>query len=504
MKKALALILLITFVFSFTGIALAQAAAPAPAPAQTEAPAAPAAEKTPEQIEAEKKAAEEEAKKKAEEEAKKAAEAAKKAKDARITLIVLAIAAFFFITELIPLAITAMSVPVILILTKVQTAAQGFSGLADSNVILFAGMFIVGAALFETGVAKAIGDKVVNMAGGSEIGLTFGVMLVAILLSSVLSNTGTTAVLLPVAIGIANSAGWNRGRILMPLALAAGLGGTLTLVGTPPNLVVNGVLGKANLEQFGFFEFALAGGPMTIAGMAFLLTIGRKLIPDRKYDGDDAAAGDADTKVYDKTKQIISLAILASVIVIMAFGPKLPGILNMPLHVASTLGALICVLTGVIGEKQAYRSIDWTTIFLFAGMLPLASAMNSTGAGKMIADVVVGFMGESPSPFVIMSAMFWLTCILTQFMSNTASTTLLAPISLAIADSIGASPFAVLMVVAMAASCAFATPVGTPPNTLVFGPGGFKFNDYIKVGTPLIVVCYVVLMIVAPIFWPMF
>ena len=496
MKKALALILLITFVFSFAGIAIAQTA-----PAPAEAPA-PTAEKTPEQIEAEKKAEEEAAKKKAEEEAKAAAAAAKKAKDARITLIVLAIAAFFFITELIPLAITAMSVPVILILTKVLTAAQGFAGLADSNVILFAGMFIVGASLFETGVAKVIGDKIVNMAGGSEIGLTFGVMLVAVLLSSVLSNTGTTAVLLPVAIGIANSAGWNRGRILMPLALAAGLGGTLTLVGTPPNLVVNGVLGTAKLEQFGFFEFALAGGPMTIAGMAFLLTIGRKLIPDRKYEGEDAAPP-ADDKVYDTTKQIVSSAIIVMVVIIMAFGAKLPGFLNMPLHVASTLGALVCVLTGVIGEKQAYRAIDWTTIFLFAGMLPLASAMNSTGAGKMIADVVVGFMGESPSPFIIMSAMFWLTSLLTQFMSNTASTTLLAPICLSIAEGIGASPFAILMIVAMAASCAFATPVGTPPNTLVFGPGGFKFNDYIKVGTPLILVCYVVLMIVAPIFWPL-
>ena len=492
MKKTLALILLITFVLSFGSLAFAQAAESAPAPAAAE-------EKTAEQI-----AAEEEAAKKAEEEAKAAAAAAaKKAKDARTTLIVLAIAAFFFITELIPLAITAMSVPVILILTKVLTPAQGFSGLQDSNVILFAGMFVVGASLFETGVAKAIGDKVVGMAGGSEFGLTLGVFTLAALMSAVLSNTGTTAVLLPVCIGIANSAGWNRGRILMPLALAAGLGGTLSLVGTPPNLVVNGVLNTAGLQQFGFFEFALAGGPMTIAGGAYLLTIGKRLIPDRKVEDDGSSATADENKVINKSKQMISLAILLVVIIVMAFGKNLPGILNMPLHVASTIGALACVLTGVVGEKQAYRSIDWTTIFLFAGMLPLASAMNSTGAGKMIADMVVGALGDSPSPFVIMSAMFWLTSILTQFMSNTASTTLLAPICLAIAEGIGASPQAILMVVAMAASCAFATPVGTPPNTLVLGPGGFKFNDYIKVGVPLLVICYVVLMIVAPIFWPL-
>ena len=490
MKKFLALILLITLTLSFGSFAFAQEAEVAEETA-AEVEEAVVEEKTAEELEAERKAAEEEA-----------AAAAKKAKDAKITLLVLGIAAFFFITELIPLAVTAMSVPMALILTGVLTGPQGFSGLSDSNVVLFAGMFIVGASLFETGVAKAIGDKVVGLAGGSEIGLTAGIFLLAAGLSSVLSNTGTTAVLLPVAIGIANSAGWSRGKILMPLALAAGLGGTLSLVGTPPNLVVNGVLGTAGLEQFGFFEFALAGGPMTLIGGIFLLTVGRKLIPDRNPTSDGSEL-EEDVIEYKKSSQIIASIIIITVIIIMAFGSKLPGFLNMPLHVASTIGALVCVVTGIVPEKKAYASIDWTTIFLFAGMLPLASAMNTTGAGKMIADMVVGALGDSPSPFIIMTAMFWLTSILTQFMSNTASTTLLAPISLAIAEGIGANPHAILMIVAMAASTAFATPVGTPPNTLVLGPGGFRFVDYIKVGAPLILVCYAVLMIVAPIFWPL-
>ncbi len=476
MKKTLALILLITFVFSFGSFAFAQS---------TDAEPAATEEKTAEEIAAEEAAA------------------AKQAKDIRNTLIILAFAAFFFVTELIPLAVTAMFVPVLLVWTGVLTTAQGLSGLSNTNVVLFAGMFVVGAGLFETGVAKAIGDKVVKLAGGGEMALTLGVMTIAAVLSAVLSNTGTTAVLLPVCIGIANSAGWNRGRILMPLALAAGLGGTLSLVGTPPNLAVNGVLGTAGLRQFGFFEFALAGGPLTIAGFIYILTIGRKLIPDRKVadDGEEAAA--TEEVAVDKTKQIISIVILLVVIVVMAFGKQLPGFLNMHLSIAALAGALITVLLKIVPEKKAYRAIDWTTIFLFAGMLPLASAMNSTGAGKLIADMVVGMMGENPSAFVIMSAMFWLTAILTQFMSNTASTTLLAPICLAIANGIGVSPHAILMVVAMAASCAFATPVGTPPNTLVLGPGGFKFNDYIKVGTPLLIVAYAVLMVVAPIFWPL-
>ena len=479
MKKTLAFILLISLVVGFASFAMAQTTDVVAEPTMTA-----------EEIAAEEAAAEE--------------AAVKKSKNIRSTLLILAFAAFFFVTELIPLAVTAMMVPVLLVWTGVSTTGQALSGLSNTNVMLFAGMFVVGAGLFETGVANAIGDKVVGMAGGSEIGLTLGVMVLAAGLSAVLSNTGTTAVLLPVCIGIANSAGWNRGRILMPLALAAGLGGTLTLVGTPPNLAINAVLGTAGLRQFGFFEFALAGGPMTIAGFIYLLTIGRKLIPDRKFVGE---AGDetvkTEAKVVDKSKQIISVIILFVVIIIMAFGKQLPGFLNMNLAIAALAGALATVLLKIVPEKQAYRAIDWTTIFLFSGMLPLASAMNDTGAGALIADLVVGAMGDSPSPFIIMTAMFWLTSILTQFMSNTASSTLLAPICLAIANNIGVSPHAILMVVAMAASTAFATPVGTPPNTLVLGPGGFRFNDYIKVGTPLILVSYVVLMIVAPIFWPL-
>lgn len=415
------------------------------------------------------------------------------------TLVILAIAAVLFITEIIPLALTAMSVPVALALTKVLDSKAAFTGLSNTNVILFAGMFVVGAALFETGVAKKIGDTVVKAAGTSETKLTVGVMAIAAILSAVLSNTGTTAVLLPVSIGIANSAGWNRGRILMPLALAAGLGGMMTLVGTPPNLVVNGVLGTAQLTQFGFFEFGIIGAPLTIGGIIYMITIGRKLLPDRPYAGDETneKADEKAEKKVEVSKQWISSGILIAVVLIMAL--KI-----FALHVAATLGAILCVLTGCIDEKKAYRSIDWTTIFLFAGMLPLASAMDQTGAGKMIADVVVGMLGENASPYVIMTAMFFLTAGLSQFMSNTASTTLLAPIALAIANGLGASPYAVLMTVAIGASCAFATPVGTPPNTLVLGPGGFKFMDYVKVGTPLIVLCYIICILIIPIVWPFF
>ena len=113
-------------------------------------------------------------------------------------------------------------------------------------------------------------------------------------------------------------------------------------------------------------------------------------------------------------------------------------------------------------------------------------------------------MGGDPSPMVVTAVLFALSCILTQFMSNTASAALLCPIGVAIAKQLNADPKAVIMAIAVAASCAFATPVGTPPNTLVLGPGGYKFMDYVKAGTGLVIVCFVVSLIVIPIVWPFF
>ena len=161
-------------------------------------------------------------------------------------------------------------------------------------------------------------------------------------------------------------------------------------------------------------------------------------------------------------------------------------------------------MTGCLTEKQAYASIDWVTIFLFAGMMPVSEAMDKTGAGKLIAEWTVSLMGGSPSPMFVTAILFILSCGLTQFMSNTASSALLCPIGLAISKQLGADPKAVLMAIAVAASCAFATPVGTPPNTLVLGPGGYKFMDYVKAGTGLVIVAFIVSLVVIPMVWPFF
>lgn len=414
-----------------------------------------------------------------------------------ITLIVLAIVAFLFVTEIIPLAVTSIGATVALGIFGVLKPSEVFAGLSNSTVVLFAGMFVVGAAMLESGLATAIGRGVVKKVGTKEVPLMIAMMIVTILMSSLASNTGTVACLMPVVIGICAAARIPVSPLLMALAVAANTGGTITMVGTPPNIIASSALETAGIEPIGFFEFAYIGIPLSLAAVIYMILLGRRLVPHNLAD-----YGTVDTThdmLTSKRKLYICVAILAFVIYGLCIGfPKVTA------EMVAIIGALLCVLTGCLTEKQAYNGIDWVTIFLFAGMLPVAKALDSTGAGSMIAHQVVTWLGDKPSPMVFMTALFILSCGLTQFMSNTAAAALLCPIGISIAHEMHASPYPVIIAIAIAASCAFTTPVATPPNTLVMGPGGFRFKDYVIVGTPLVFVSLLVCVVVIPIVWPFF
>lgn len=416
-------------------------------------------------------------------------------------LCLLLVVAILFVTEKLPLAVTSVFAAIACWILGLVPIEQVFLGLADSTVVLFGGMFIVGAAMFYTGLAQDIGSQVVKLFGTGEIKLMIGIMIIAAAMSAFLSNTGTTACLIPVVIGICKEAHLPVSRQMMPLAFAAGLGGTCTLIGTPPNIIANVALKAAGMPelQFGFFEYAWIGVPITVAGILYMLFIGRFLLPKTEANDFDASEVKQEIEANEttKSKKIICGIIMLGVIITMATS-------IVPLEIAAVIGALLCVVTGCLTERQAYDSIDWVTIFLFAGMIPVATAMNTSGAGKLIAEYTVAAMGGNPSPYLITAVLFALAVVLTQFMSNTASKALLCPVGIALAAQVGASPRAVLMAILIASSCAFASPVGTPPNTLVLGPGKYSFMDYVKCGSGLVIVSMIVSIIVIPIVWPFF
>ena len=331
-----------------------------------------------------------------------------------ITLLFLAFAIIMFMLEKIPLGVTSMIVCVGLVVTGVLDWQTAFSGFIDSNVILFVAMFIVGGALFETGMANKIGGVVTHFAK-TERQLIIAIMVIVGLMSGIL---------------------------------------------------------------FGY-----------------------KFLPDKvDTSGEGIFDETKDFSNVPKWKQTLSLIILLLTLLGMIFEDQI----GIKLCVIGCVGALALIVTGVISEKDALLSIDLKTIFLFGGTLSLASALEATGAGELIADKVIGMLGDNPSPYILTFVIFMLCCIMTNFMSNTATTALMAPIGVSIAQGMGADPSAVLMACVIGGSCAFATPIGMPANTMVVTAGGYTFKDYAKAGIPMIVVATIVSMILLPIFYPFF
>lgn len=417
---------------------------------------------------------------------------------ATITLLFLAFAIVMFVMEKLPLGVTSMIVCIGLVVTGVLDVGTAFAGFIDSNVILFVAMFIVGGALFETGMANKIGSLVTRFAKTERM-LIVAIMVIVGVMSGVLSNTGTAAVLIPVVVGIAAKSGYRRSRFLMPLVFAAAMGGNLSLIGAPGNMIAQSALEKIGLK-FGFFEYAIVGLPILIVGILFYATVGYKLLLNREPQDQEDFYTEKDFNQVPAWKQWTSLVILVMTLLAMIFEDQI----GIKLCISGGIGALLLILTGVISEKEALKSIDLKTIFLFGGTLSLAAALEETGAGAMIADKVIGALGASPSPYMLAFVVFLLCCIMTNFMSNTATTALMVPICLSIAQGMGADPRAVLMACVIGGSCAYATPIGMPANTMVVGIGGYRFMDYVKAGLPLIFIATIVSMIILPAAFPFF
>ncbi|MFC1838515.1 SLC13 family permease [Thermodesulfobacteriota bacterium] len=190
-----------------------------------------------------------------------------------------------------------------------------------------------------------------------------------------------------------------------------------------------------------------------------------------------------------------------SAVMIMG-GVLLPVVLGwVPIYIAAIVGAALMVLFRCLTMQEAYGFIEWKAVFLIAGMLPLGNALDQTGAAKLLAEGVVAMVGPY-GPTAVMGGLIALTFLGTCFIPTAALVVLMAPIVLSTSANMGISPHALMMAIALSASASFMTPISHPANILVMGPGGYRFFDYLKVGLPLTLVVFVVLLLVLPYFWP--
>ncbi len=416
-------------------------------------------------------------------------------------LIVLGVAIVLYVTERLPLAVTAVGACTALTVMGTVGFSVAFSGFASEMVFLIAGMMVVGVAMFDTGVAAGIGRGLLGVTGKSERSVMVVSMLVIAVLSAFLSNSASIAVFIPIIMGMTASSAGRRLRarhLLLPIAFASSAGGMLSLVGSPPPLIVQDVLVSAELTPFGFFEFAWIGLPILLAlfvyTLGFSYPLGTRMFVHRKRRSASAtyqSEAPTDNKPH---KKIIASLVLALCVVLFSLG-------TLPPHLVALVGALLVLISGCVSVEQVYRRLDWNTVFLLAGSMGLAAALQASGAGCLMAESALSLLGPAASPFLVLALISGLGMLLTQVMSNTAAAAVLAPVALSMCQQVGISPYPVLMALATTCAAAFATPVATPPNTMVL-IAGYRFTDYLFLGGLFNLFTYGLQLALIPLIWP--
>lgn len=601
-------------------------------------------------------------------------------------LFLLAIAVVLFATGKVRMDAIALMVIVAFVLSGTLTLTEAFSGFSDPNVILIAALFIIGDGLVRTGVATKMGAWLVSVAGNSETKMLIYLMLTVAGLGAFMSSTGVVAIFIPVVLSVSARMNTSPSRLMMPLSFAGLISGMMTLVATPPNLVVNSELLREGLHGFSFFSVTPIGLVVLILGIVYMLAVrfmlktdngesardGRKrstfrdLIREYHLTGRarrlairpgspmigqrlddlklrerycanvigverwrrfrrvivnvngvsefrardvlliDMSASDVDLRQFCGEQMLEPMVLrgeyfadqaldvgMAEVALIpdsemigktvreiafrTRFGLNIVGmkrdgkamdgsvvdeplqlgdillvvgnwrqiallakrgrdfvVLNMPVEVddaspahsqaphaifclvlmvalmltdeiPNPIAAIIaCLLMGkfrCINAESAYKAIHWPSIILIVGMMPFALALQKTGGVDLVVKGLMDVAGGE-GPYLMLGCLFVMCAAIGLFISNTATAVLMAPIALAAAKSMGVSPYPFAMVVAMAASAAFMTPVSSPVNTLVLGPGKYSFSDFVKIGVPFTVLVMVVCVLLIPVLFP--
>lgn len=585
-----------------------------------------------------------------------------------LLLVIVGVALLLFTFEWVPPDVAALGILLALILTGLLPVEEAFAGFGSETVLMLLGLLILTAALVETGVVELAGRAILRRAGAGPNQTLVVVMLAGLTLSSFISNTAATAFLLPVVTGVAARLRSSASRFLMPLAFATVLASSVTLIATSTNIVVSGMLVQQGMAPIGVFELTPVGLPIALAGLGYMLVIGRRLMPDhadagtltdefrlRPYitevrllpgsplagktlaesafgqtlgvtvlsvlrdgtrilapgggtqvlNGDtllvegqrdailklqaakgievhpDAQLSDRDLQANDTELveaivlpgspfvgrslqgldlreqhglQMLAVNRVSGIIherlaevrfrmgdVLLLQGRKsdlaglqernafrVLGVVDSParrprrtrlamalfagalilgasgvvsLAVAALLGALLAFITRCITPEEAYRRVEWRALILIACMLGLGAALQQTGTASFLATQIVRLTG-SAHPVWLLGGFFALTVLLTQPMSNQAAAAVVLPVALQTAAQAGLNPRSFAMMVAVAASCSYLTPL-EPACLLVYGPGRYRFRDFLKVGAPLTVIIFAIAMLLVPRVWPL-
>lgn len=564
--------------------------------------------------------------------------------------------------------VVALVIMMVLILTGAVTPREGISGFAHEATITVALMLVLAAGLLRTGAIDVLGHWTSRLASGGETRLMVVTVLLILPLSAVVNNTAAVAVLMPMVLGLARSASARPSRLLMPLSFAGQLGGTLTLIGTSTNLLVAGLALDLGVGRIRLFDITLPALVVCVVGVAYMLTLGRWLLPHRETvtdllrsyelhdyltllrvrsdsdlvgrslsearfgqslglnvvrirraaglvampsgstivraddllvvegkiadiarvrgqkelelvdtelpfaeaevseevrlaevlvpqrahevrhtvrdlalrarfgvsamavrrhgeamrepvgelvlepgdmllvqgtpealsrlheESDLVLLGAVDLPIVRTAKMKLVVPIVAAVVLLPAFGVT-------TILVSALMGVVAMFLTGSITPDEAYEEIDWMVIVLLGAILPLGLAMHTSGAAAYLAHHMLA-LAQPFGLYGILAAFLLTTTAFTAIISNAAAAVVLAPVAVALAGSLGVSPLPFVIAVMIGASNSFLSPVGYQTNAMIYGPGGYRFSDYVRVGGPLTVLVVVAATFAIPLFFP--
>ncbi len=430
---------------------------------------------------------------------------------------VLALVLVWWITEAVPIPVTALLGPALAVVLGVGTAQEMFAPFGDPIVMMFLGGFLLAEAMSETGLDRRVAGRVLGhrWVGGSPARVVVAFALLCAGVSAWMNNTSTTAMLYPIALSVLVAVARGSGKeatrlrfgtaLMLTLAYSASIGGVITPVGTAPNLIAIGQLHKLTTERIPFLHWMAVGLPLAVALLGFMLVYFRFALPPDvapKADASEALAGStARTPMSRSERQVVAAFAITvffwvlpgAVAAVMGTTHPTAAMLQkmIPESVVAILGASLLFLMPpdpATGRRpitwQAAQRIDWGTLLLFGGGLALGGAMFRTGLAASLGTGLVTLTGSTS--LVALTCLFcWIAILLTETTSNTATATMLAPLGIAAAQAAGVPATPVAMAIAFGASMAFMLPVSTPPNAIVYGSGSVRITQMVRHGAVL-------------------
>ncbi|MBP2057119.1 anion transporter [Lactobacillus colini] len=403
-----------------------------------------------------------------------------------ITIIILALTIIAFLTGKVPMSIISMGIILSLIFFKILPVDKAFGGFINPNVIMFAGMFVIGAGITKTSILQRTEDLVMKYKNNTKMLLLISCLSGGIL-GLLTSGTSSIAILLPLLMGIAASVNVSQKQILFPVATVANIAAGTTFLGVGSgNMTWSSIMMKIGAkEPLNLLSFTLAKLPFLITAIIYMVYVAPKLLPKDEITAIDTNLKKKDLRTtLSPVKEKLAIVIILATITLMI----LSNYINIPIYVISTLGAALLVIFGILKEKEALSSINLPTIFLFGGVLALSDALTKTGAGDLVASVITAVIGNTNNTFLIMFIFFAIPFIVTQFMSNLATVAIFVPLVVSAALKLGFDPRAAVLAVITAATCSFLTPLASPPQTMIMEVGNYKLWDYLKSGLPLAII----------------